>query len=124
MSDASLVGKRFKQLAPYFDERLRRVWAAAEADSLGFGGAVAVERSTGVSRRAIAVGRADLAQCRRRSHADGPLLVLESGTQRFDRRLADATQGRRELRAIALADVVHPLDQARDGRLGLDCRSD
>ena len=60
MPDASLVEKRFKQLAPYFDERLRRVWAAAEADSLGFGGAVAVERSTGVSRRAIAVGRQEL----------------------------------------------------------------
>lgn len=60
MSDASLVGKRFKQLSPYFDERLRRLWAAAEADSLGFGGAVAVERSTGVSRRAIAAGRQEL----------------------------------------------------------------
>ena len=60
MSDATLVGKRFKQLAPYFDERLRRLWAAAEADSFGFGGAVAVERFTGVSRRAISVGRREL----------------------------------------------------------------
>jgi hypothetical protein len=60
MSDASLIEKRFKQLSAYFDERLRRLWAAAEADALGFGGAVAVERSTGVSRRAIAVGRQEL----------------------------------------------------------------
>lgn len=60
MSDATRVGRRFKQLAPYFDERLRRLWAAAEAEALGFGGAVAVERSTGVSRRAIAVGRQEL----------------------------------------------------------------
>jgi hypothetical protein len=60
MSDATLVGKRFKQLSPYLDERLRRLWAAAEADAFGFGGAVAVERSTGVSRRAISVGRREL----------------------------------------------------------------
>src|ERR1017187_9578983 len=60
MSDETLVEKRFKCLAPYLDERLRRLWAAAEADALGFGGAVAVERSTGVSRRAIAVGRQEL----------------------------------------------------------------
>ena len=60
MSDTTSVGKRFKQLSPYFDERLRRLWAAAEADALGFGGAVAVERSTGVSRRAISVGHREL----------------------------------------------------------------
>jgi hypothetical protein len=60
MSDATLVKKRFKQLAPHLNERLRRLWAAAEADAFGFGGAVAVERSTGVSRRAIAVGRQEL----------------------------------------------------------------
>ena len=60
MSDVTLVEKRFKHLSPYLDERLRRLWAAAEADVLGFGGAVAVERSTGVSRRAIAVGRQEL----------------------------------------------------------------
>jgi len=41
---------------------MRRLWAAAEAESLGFGGALAVERSTGVSRRAIAQGRRELAE--------------------------------------------------------------
>jgi hypothetical protein len=60
MSDTTLVEKRFKHLSPYLDERLRRLWAAAEAEALGFGGAVAVERSTGVSRRAISVGRREL----------------------------------------------------------------
>ena len=60
MPDATLVEKRCPQLSPYFDERLRRLWAAAEADTLGFGGTVAVERSTGVSRRAICVGRREL----------------------------------------------------------------
>ena len=69
MMDATLVEKRFKQLSPYFDERLRRLWAEAEA--LGFGGAVAVERSTGISRRAIAVGRREL--------EDGPPVVAAAG---------------------------------------------
>jgi hypothetical protein len=59
--DAALVGQRFQRLSPYFDERMRRLWAAAEAAALGFGGAAAVERSTGVSRRAIAQGCRELA---------------------------------------------------------------
>ena len=62
MHDTKQLEQRFKHLSPYFDERLRRVWAAAEAEALGFGGAVAVERCTGVSRRAIAVGAEELAQ--------------------------------------------------------------
>jgi hypothetical protein len=40
---------------------MRRLWAAAEATALGFGGAAAVERCTGVSRRAIAQGCRELA---------------------------------------------------------------
>src|SRR5664279_2717365 len=59
--DESLIGQRFQRLSPYFDERMRRLWAAAEATALGFGGAVAVERRTGVSRRAIAQGCRELA---------------------------------------------------------------
>lgn len=62
MHETKQLEQRFKHLSPYFDERLRRVWAAAEAEALGFGGAVAVERCTGVSRRAIAVGLQELAQ--------------------------------------------------------------
>lgn len=65
MHDTTQLGQRFAQLSPYFDERLRRLWAAAEAQSLGFGGAVAVARCTGVSRRAITVGCGELKQARR-----------------------------------------------------------
>ena len=60
MHDTTQLGRRFEQLSPHFDERLRRLWAAAEAQALGFGGAVAVQRCTGVSRRAIAVGSREL----------------------------------------------------------------
>ena len=62
MQNTQFAGKKFKLLALWLDERMRRLWAAAEAEALGFGGAVAVERSTGVSRRAIAQGRRELAQ--------------------------------------------------------------
>lgn len=61
MQDTTQLERRFAQLAPHLDERLRRLWAAAEASALGFGGAVAVERCTGVSRRAIRVGSRELA---------------------------------------------------------------
>jgi len=48
-------------LAPVLTEQTRRWVAAAEALSIGRGGAAAVARATGVSRRAIAVGLAELA---------------------------------------------------------------
>ena len=66
MHDTTQIEQRFKQLSPHLDERHRRLWAAAEAAALGHGGAVAVERSTGVSRRAIAVGARELRQRRTR----------------------------------------------------------
>jgi hypothetical protein len=62
MHETTLIKERFLLLSPLFDERLRRLWAAAEAQALGFGGAVAVAACTGVSRRAIAQGRRELRQ--------------------------------------------------------------
>ena len=54
------VRRRFERLSPWLDERLRRLWAAAEAEAIGFGGVTAVAGSTGVSRRAIAQGQREL----------------------------------------------------------------
>jgi hypothetical protein len=59
--DTTRIRKHFVKLSPYLTERTRRLWAACEAEALGHGGAMAVARSTGVSRRAIAVGRRELA---------------------------------------------------------------
>lgn len=61
MHDTASIRKRFQQLSPWFDERMRRLWAASEAGALGHGGAVAVAGCTGVSRRAIAQGQRELA---------------------------------------------------------------
>jgi len=55
------IRQRFKQLLPTLHERQRRLWAAAEANALGYGGVSLVARATGVSRRAIHAGLRELA---------------------------------------------------------------
>jgi len=59
--DTQAITQRFELVSPFLDERTRRVWAAAEATSLGHGGVTAVSQATGVSRRAVAVGLKELA---------------------------------------------------------------
>src|SRR5262245_51138202 len=60
MDDVSEIHTRFKMLAPFLNERTRRLFTAAEAAALGRGGIATVARATGVSRRAIAAGLAEL----------------------------------------------------------------
>jgi Rhodopirellula transposase DDE domain len=54
------IQQRFSDLAPVLDERGRRLWAAVEAKSLGYGGITLVASVTGISRRAIHVGLKEL----------------------------------------------------------------
>jgi hypothetical protein len=54
------VRQRFHDLAGTLNERQRRLWAAAEAKALGYGGVSLVARATGVSRRAIHCGLTEL----------------------------------------------------------------
>ncbi len=54
------IKQRFSSLEPWLDERMRRLWAAAESAAHGRGGPSLVARASGVSRRAIAVGLAEL----------------------------------------------------------------
>lgn len=60
MEELSLIAERFRRVAPFLDERLRRLIAASEAESLGRGGVVRVARVTGVSHRAIGQGIKEL----------------------------------------------------------------
>jgi transposase len=60
MDDESAIHARFEMLTPFFNERTRRLFTAAEAAALGRGGITRVARATGVSRRAIAAGLAEL----------------------------------------------------------------
>jgi len=58
--DIDPIKQRFASLEPFLDERLRRLYAAAEAKALGYGGVSSVARATGVSRRAISIGLQEL----------------------------------------------------------------
>ena len=59
--DIKPIRARFEKLAWTLDERMRRLFAAAEASALGRGGVTKVAQATGVSRRAIHVGLCELA---------------------------------------------------------------
>lgn len=59
--DTDLIKQRFASLEPFLNERLRRLYAAAEAKTLGYGGVSTVARAIGVSRRAIGIGLKELA---------------------------------------------------------------
>lgn len=55
-----MIALRFAQLAPTFNERSLRLFAAAEANALGYGGVSRVSRITGVSRPTIEKGQHEL----------------------------------------------------------------
>lgn len=55
------IRTRFEKLSWTLDERMRRLFAAAEASVLGRGGVTKVARATGISCRAIHVGLDELA---------------------------------------------------------------
>jgi len=60
MATVPELTQKFELLWPLLDERTRRIMAASEAMSLGFGGVSAVHRASGMSRRAIATGIVEL----------------------------------------------------------------
>jgi Rhodopirellula transposase DDE domain len=62
MSDLESVRHRYEALGPLLDERLTRLWAAAEARALGYGGISLVARATGITRKRIATGLRELQQ--------------------------------------------------------------
>jgi hypothetical protein len=55
------VEQRFGSLSWALDERTRRLFGAAEAKALGYGGVTAVSKATGISRRALTQGCRELA---------------------------------------------------------------
>ncbi len=65
MHDAATIERiqrMYIRLGPEFDERSRRVWAAAEALELGWGGTSVVAVATGLSRTTIRAGIVELQQ--------------------------------------------------------------
>jgi hypothetical protein len=60
MDAEASIRLRFEALAPVMDERMTRLWVAAEARALGRSGPALVERATGVRHRRIYAGMRDL----------------------------------------------------------------
>ena len=60
MSAATGVKELFEILAPHLDERMRRIFVAAQARVLGHGGKAVVCAETGVSARVMARGSKEL----------------------------------------------------------------
>ncbi len=54
--DVASIRAKFERLWPYFDERRRRLWAAAETMVLGRGEITAVANAAGLQRATIRVG--------------------------------------------------------------------
>jgi hypothetical protein len=61
MIDPIPIRERFAALSPRLDERGRRLFAATEAKTAGYGGIAAVSRATGVAASTIGRGLKDLA---------------------------------------------------------------
>ncbi|MBK9442362.1 MAG: ISAzo13 family transposase [Comamonadaceae bacterium] len=60
MSDVTTIEAKFKALRGRFDETSLRIWAAAEASSLGRGGISTVAKAVGMSRTTIHTGLSEI----------------------------------------------------------------
>ena len=60
MIDIAAIRERFLALSAYLDERSKRIFAATEARTAGYGGVAAVSRATGIVASTIGRGLAEL----------------------------------------------------------------
>ena len=72
MNRLSELKRKFRAAWPHLDERTRRIMAASEALSLGYGGVSAVRRACGLSRKAISKGIREIHEQLKRVQACGP----------------------------------------------------
>jgi Rhodopirellula transposase DDE domain len=59
--DAGWIKTEYENLAPWLDEKHRRLWPAAEVEPLKYGGIAAVAVATGLARNTILAGLKELA---------------------------------------------------------------
>ena len=58
--DVDIVRKKYQALRQELDERGRRLWAAVEAEALGYGGIMTVSQATGLAASTIRLGHQEL----------------------------------------------------------------
>src|ERR1051326_7593649 len=73
------IKAKFESLRPVMDERMCRLWAAAEARALGDGGISLVAKATGMTRTRIAAGIRELDTMAEASSPPGPRLRRAGG---------------------------------------------
>lgn len=74
--EIAILKQKYDALSPYMDERIRRLWAATEAQALGWGGITAVSAATGLSRTTITGGLVGTIKHRAQSEAQASAIRL------------------------------------------------
>ena len=77
--DVKRVQQKYEMLSPLLNERTRRLWAATEAQGLGWGGISRVVEATGLSEPTIVRGLRELAAQRARGPALPPERIRRPG---------------------------------------------
>jgi hypothetical protein len=97
------IRQKYQTLLPNMDERMRRLWAATEAQALGWGGIARVAEATGLARNTITAGLRDLhrpllgGRIRRPGGGPKPLTLTDPGLeQALDRLVDPVTRGHPE----------------------------
>ena len=80
--DTDLIKQRYTLISPFLDERQRRMYLAAEAKVIGYGGVSTVSRVTGVSRNAISTGYEDFDQAKQEKLSTGRIRREGGGRKR------------------------------------------
>src|SRR5712692_9047579 len=62
MVEVDQIRAKYRRLRRVMDERVTRLWAATEAEALGYGGIATVVQATGISKSRIRAGLRDLAE--------------------------------------------------------------
>ena len=101
------IRQKYEWLAGAMNERLRRLWAAAEARALGHGGISLVARATGLSRTTIQAGLREL---------DGSIYRVEptANEKPLDPRRSRRNGGGRHLLSVDDPTVLHDLEELVD----------
>jgi transposase len=95
------ISIKYSALSPYLSEKGRRIWAATEAQSLGYGGISAIATATGISRQTIHSGVHNLEfdpidNMRNRSPGGGRKSIVEKNPNilyELEKLLEPATRG-------------------------------
>jgi hypothetical protein len=76
------IKSKYEALKSELDEKSRRLWAAAEANSIGHGGIKAVSKATGIAVSTIRIGQTEIARSSNIQKEQGPRRIRRKGAGR------------------------------------------